>query len=93
MLERVYYYTPQTDETVITVQAANFVHKDGAQPPIILIGSAENISQKKLNDTFISALIVGCLLMAGLYHLALFMLNPQRRATLVFRCAVFYCCS
>ncbi|MFT3982899.1 MAG: sensor histidine kinase [Lachnospiraceae bacterium] len=84
-LEKVYYFTPQSDTVQILIQTSNFVHdKGGAWPPTFTIGTAQNISQRNNASIAVSFLIVGCLLMASLYHLGLYCLNRNRKTVLLF---------
>lgn len=84
-LEKSYYFTPQSDTTEIIVQTSNFVHnKGGAWPPQLTIGTEQNITQRNNANISISFLIVGCLLMAALYHLGLYCLNRRRKTVLIF---------
>lgn len=81
----VHYFVPQSGELELVVQSSNFVHnKDGASVPGITIGTAENISQYTRNESLIIGLTFGCLVLAGMYHLAIFLINRRQRASLVF---------
>lgn len=82
--ERTYYFTPETNTTEIVVQAANWVHREGAYSPDLRIGTAENIDAYGNYKLIIAFLITGGLLTAFLYHLGLFVLNRKRTAMLVF---------
>lgn len=84
-LERVYYFTTQTGEVELLVQASNFVHaKGGAWPPQLYLGTAENISRHHDASLAFSFMIIGCLVAAFLYHVGLFCLNRSRKAVLLF---------
>lgn len=82
--DRTYYFTPDDETVEIIIQTSNFVHKEGCQPPIFRLGTQQNIIKTERNHQFISFIIIGCLFMAFLYHLALFLLNRRRKAVLVF---------
>lgn len=83
--EFVYYFTPQTETVEIVVQSSNYIHyRDGTKAPLLLIGTAENIADYVRNFTLKSGIIFGCLVMAFLYHLAVFLLNRRQLASLVF---------
>jgi len=87
--KRVYYFSPKTEVVDIVIQAANFVHNEGAYPPILFIGSYENIAHKQLTDSFMTFMIIGCLLTAGIHHLALFLLNRRRKTDFIFSVCCF----
>jgi len=80
---------PRTEAVEIVIQAANFVHNEGAYPPILFIGSQKNIERKQQTDSFMSFMIIGMLLMAAVHHLALFMLNRRRKTDFVFGICCF----
>lgn len=84
-----YYFVPPDSRTEIIVQTANFVHNDGCQPPVIFIGTAENITRHVKSDALFSYVIIGCLLTAGLYHLAIFILNRDRITVFLFALCCF----
>lgn len=84
VLERAYYFTPESDEVEIVVQAANFVHREGAYPPNFYIGRADNIGALASYNSVMSALLIGGLITAALYHLGLFALNRRHMASLLF---------
>lgn len=84
-LEKTYYFTPQSDTVKIIVQTSNFVHnKGGAWPPQLTIGTDQNITQRNNASIAVSFLIVGCLMMAALYHFGLYCLNRSRKTVLIF---------
>jgi len=85
----VYYFSPKAETVEIVIQAANFVHNEGAYPPIIFIGSQKNIERKQQTDSFMSFMIIGTLLMAAVHHLALFMLNRRRKTDFIFGVCCF----
>ena len=89
-LEKVYTFDTTDGEVEFVVHAANFVHKDGCKPPYhFTLGTPGNIIRKVTVENVQSALFTGCLLATGLYYLALFLFNRERRASLVF----FVCCA
>ena len=83
-LKRVYYFTTLSGEVDVIMQAANFVHREGAYPPKIFIGTAENIARKNDGDLFKSCALFFCLLTASLYHFGLYLINRSRKAALLF---------
>ena len=79
-----HYFTPQNETVDIIIQTSNFVHNNGGAPPILFIGSVQNIDLHRLSQLFMQLLIIGCLLTSALYHLALFIMNRKRKAELTF---------
>ena len=82
--ERTYFFTPQTDTTVIVAQATNWVHREGSYSPSVRIGTAREINFYENYNLIMTFLILGGLLAAFLYHLGLFVLNRSRKPVLVF---------
>ena len=85
-LERTYFFTPQTEQVEIIMHTANYTHgKSGCNPPdSITLGKAGNINILNRRNTFLNAIILGCLLTSALYHFSLFILNRRRVTTLLF---------
>jgi len=84
ILERTYYFSPQSDTITIIVQTANFVHNVGSGAPRFTIGSTENITKRNNIDIVVSFLIVGCLIASFFHHFGLFCLNRSRKIELIF---------
>ena len=83
-LKRTYYFTTQSGEVDVVVQAANFVHREGAYPPKFYIGSALMIARKNDVNLFKSNALFFCLITASLYNFGLFLINRKRKAALLF---------
>ena len=82
---RTYYFTPDTETTTIIVHTANFVHREGAYPPIRpIIGKASYVGYHTERQNMFSDLIMGALICAVLFHAGLFALNRKRKASLIF---------
>ncbi len=79
-----YTFTPHEEKTEVVLQFANFHHKDGGRPPTLLISSPQNIQHMDQTAMFSTALLVGILLMAFLYHTAMYLMHGRQRATLYF---------
>ena len=77
-------FTSLGETTEIVLQVSNFVHRAGAYAPTLIIGSAENIAHADKLANLKSGMIFGCLFIAGLYHLAIFLLNRNQIAVLLF---------
>jgi len=83
--ERTYHFMPQTEQVDVIIQTANFVHgKSGCRSPTVYLGSNKNINIMNRESVFFNALILGCLLMAFMYHFSLYLLNRKRVTTLLF---------
>jgi signal transduction histidine kinase len=92
VLEKTYFFTPESEAVEIIVQVANFVHgKNGCQPPELTIGTPENILTHTGKLSAFRFAEIGCLITAALYHLGLFLLNRKRKGALYFAicCALF----
>jgi signal transduction histidine kinase len=92
VLEKTWYFMPQSETVTLLVHAANFVHgKAGCQPPALIVGAPENIGTLTAAKTAFSFAITGCLVTAALYHLGLFLLNRKRKNALILSacCALF----
>ena len=83
-LKRIYYFATQTGAVEVVVQTANFVHREGAYPPKLFIGSASMIANKNDGDMLKSCALIFCLITASLYHFGLFLMNRRRKAALLF---------
>lgn len=84
MRDAAYYFAPQSGATEIVVQAANFVHQTGCRAPVLTVGTAESIARHTRNAGLKTGLVFGCLMTACLYHLAIFLLNRRKTASLIF---------
>ncbi len=82
--KKTYFFESDSDVTTVIVQAANWVHKQGAYPPEFYVGTSDNIVKYNNHDLIMSFLITGGLLTAFLYYLGLFILNRSRKPVLIF---------
>lgn len=80
----VYYITPSSDRIEIVVHVANFVHREGGQPLDLVVGTQENITRQEREEDVESGLVTGCLVAAFLFHLGIYLLNRQQKASLLF---------
>ena len=78
------YFTPQGETTEIVLQVSNFVHRTGCDAPALAIGTEKNIAHLNKLANLKSGLVFGFLFVAGLYHLAVFLLNRRQLAALLF---------
>lgn len=84
MREGAYYFVTPGETTELVVQTANFVHKIGCYPPVLTIGTAEQITQYVQNANIKTGVVFGCLMTACLFHLAIFINGRRRVASLIF---------
>lgn len=78
------YFTPQHETAEFVVQAANFVHREGGRAPMLSISSADSIARHARNSDLKTGLVVGCLISAFLYYLAIFLLNRRQVSLFLF---------
>lgn len=79
-----FVFTPETEESEIILQYANFHHRRGGHPPELTVGAPDALLQLAQEDTLSQALVTGLLLTAFLYHIAMFFLCGRRRSFLYF---------
>ena len=82
VLEKTYFFTPNTEKVEIVIQTANFNHADGGWVPSIYIGLSDAVAAKNQKDLIVSVMILGFLMSAFAYHFGLFCINPSRRPAL-----------
>ncbi|MGI6175988.1 MAG: hypothetical protein ACOYJC_07490 [Christensenellales bacterium] len=78
------YFTTQSETVTLVVQAANFVHYEGGRAPGLTIGTADSIARHARNTDLKLGIVFGCLMVACLYYLAIFLLNRRQVSSLVF---------
>lgn len=78
------YFASSGETTEIVLHVSNFVHRKGGDAPALVVGTAENIAYLNKLINLKSGMVFGCLFIAGLYHLAIFLLNRQQFAALLF---------
>ncbi|MDR1131924.1 MAG: sensor histidine kinase [Oscillospiraceae bacterium] len=76
--------TPETAETEIIIQYANFHHRRGGYPPELTVGAPAALTRLSQKDTGAQVMVAGLLFTAFLYHLAMFLLYGERRTFLYF---------
>ncbi|MFP4395456.1 MAG: sensor histidine kinase [Anaerolineales bacterium] len=61
----------------LILQIANFHHRKGGAGQIIRLGTAEQLLQQQMRHLALTFLLLGGLIMMGLYHLGIHLLRPQ----------------
>jgi signal transduction histidine kinase/CheY-like chemotaxis protein len=74
----------EPDTLVLVMQVANFWHARGGPYKNILIGDKDELMTKKSQDTAYDFMLCGCLLMGGLFFLALYVFGRNDTAILYF---------
>ncbi|WP_342645631.1 ATP-binding protein [Mucilaginibacter sp. CSA2-8R] len=74
----------KTDTLRLVLQVANFVHSKGGTNQSVLIGTKKIIELHSFRSNAIDLLLTGCLLMAGLFFLGLYLLGNRDKAILMF---------
>ncbi|WP_170133002.1 sensor domain-containing diguanylate cyclase [Saliterribacillus persicus] len=68
---QVIHFSPNTDTFIITLQISNFHHIDGGILDPIIFGTSKNIYASHEKDIFFQSILIGFLLLAGIYHIGL----------------------
>ena len=75
---------PATDTILVTWQVANYSHSKGGVADPLIIGKKEKIELNKYRTDAIILLLTGCLIMGGLFFLALYLVGRRDSAILFF---------
>lgn len=78
------FFTPQTESIEIVVQVANFKHRRGGMWESIELGTANQIIEKSERLTGLQMLLLGSLMIMGLYQIGLFAIRKRDSAPLYF---------
>ncbi|MFD1631686.1 ATP-binding protein [Pseudopedobacter beijingensis] len=76
--------TSTKDTLLLTLQVANYTHSKGGTMDPLLIGLTDHIELKKSRNDAILLTLTGCLIMGGLFFLALFLVGRRDHAILFF---------
>jgi signal transduction histidine kinase/CheY-like chemotaxis protein len=74
----------KTDTLKLLLQIANFVHSKGGTNQPVLIGTKKIVELNSFRSNAIDLLLTGCLLMAGLFFLGLYLFGNRDKAILMF---------
>ena len=77
-------FTPDTNRLEIIFHVTNFHHKKGGAWEVIFLGTEQDIRTARENALLLDVLLVGAIVIMGLYHLGLFTLRIKDRAPLYF---------
>lgn len=70
-------FLPTGPETELIIQVSNFQHSKGGLRKPIRLGPAAEVSQSQFVSMFLQTLLVDALLLAGLFHLVLYVLRRE----------------
>ncbi len=82
-----YYFSPQSDETELIFQVANFVHPDGGSNRSFFLARAPVVERYTFTRLFYVFFMAGCLVAIFLFYLGVFLFFPKRRYYLWFALA------
>lgn len=77
-------FNPSSRQLDVIIQVSNFHHRKGGAWESILLGSKDDIWQKRQNALTLNLFLFGGILMMGIYHIGLFIFRPQDKSTLFF---------
>ena len=81
---RIVAFKTESTELEIILQVSNFCFPNGGIKQSIYMGNYENIMLKDKNSSLKDMFLVGCLVVMGLYHIALYIFLPKKKYTLYF---------
>lgn len=84
------YFTPQTQQTEIIVQRSDFVHAAGGQLYPLYLGPQDRVASMVESLRVSGSIVVGCMLMASLFFLAVFLFFHNRLHFLWFSLASLF---
>lgn len=83
-LPQVALFVPQHGENEIVIQVSNFYHRSGGILESLVIGSEKQITELRNKSIAYETFLFGCLMIIGLYHLALFFFRKTHTSPLYF---------
>ncbi|MCP5481353.1 MAG: SpoIIE family protein phosphatase [Spirochaetales bacterium] len=78
------YFAAEGPRLVLDVLVSNHHYRGGGLRYPILVGTAEQIEGLQTERVMLESVVLGCLLILGLYHLSLYALRREDRAALFF---------
>ena len=81
---QIIHFIPKRKEMVLTLQVSNFYFVSGGVLAPMLLGAPPAIESEREKSFFLSAFLMGSLLIMGLYHLALYLLWSKDKGFLFF---------
>ena len=86
---RIVSFDGQTDKVEIVIQVSNFQHRKGGIWVDFKLGDSNHIVDSQMKATAQEMVILGSLVIIGVYHIGLYAFRRQERFTLAFRFALF----
>jgi len=80
----IFEFSPGQNELNIVLQISNFYHKKGGPWSQIYLGENSQIREKRQNGLILSVLLIGSILIIGIYHLFVFFLRKKEKSALYF---------
>ncbi|WP_139180285.1 sensor domain-containing diguanylate cyclase [Gracilibacillus ureilyticus] len=68
---RVVYFSPESSSFTITLQISNYHHVDGGILDPVILGTSDNIHASHMMEVIFQSVIIGFLVLAGIYHIGL----------------------
>ncbi|MDQ0231797.1 diguanylate cyclase [Metabacillus malikii] len=81
---RVVFFTPKHESFTITLQISNHEHLRGGMWKPIEIGTAESIHKQYIHQIILQSLLLGILILAGIYHIGLGVFRKSEASLLYF---------
>lgn len=81
---RVVSFAANADEIDIVIQVSNFQHRKGGIWVPMLLGDSDSIVDGQMKTTAKEMIILGCLIIIGVYHIGLYAFRRQEQFTLYF---------
>jgi len=81
---RAYYFRPAGTEVEFVIQVSNFVQRKGGLWESIRFGYSESISRLRNGAILQEAIVLGCIVFMGIYHLGLYLHRRKDPAPLYF---------
>ncbi|MCC3373288.1 cell wall metabolism sensor histidine kinase WalK [Cohnella sp. REN36] len=78
------YFTPSGERTELRLDVSNYHHRTGGIRTSLLLGTSEQISRLEFRKEATEMVVLGCLLMIGIYHLGLYALRRRELSNLYF---------
>lgn len=73
-----YVFTPQSDETEIVIQYANFVYRGGGEAYPLYVSQYQNIIYMEQIQLFRACIITGCLITIFIFYLGMYLFFQRR---------------
>ncbi|MFC4809449.1 ATP-binding protein [Paenibacillus sp. GCM10023250] len=81
---RIVSFSPNTDRVELVIQVSNFQHRKGGIWVPVMLGDSDTIVRAQMKETAKEMLILGSLIIIGVYHIGLYAFRRQERFTIHF---------